>query len=373
VNASRLDGRAPPAKPPASVLVIVTRRLGDVLLATPLVRSVKAAWPQAGIDVLAFAGTEGVLEANPDVRRVITIAERPGLLAHIGFAFSLLRRYDVALSCHTGDRPTLYALLAGRWRAGFVGDGSGARWKRWSLSRPVRFDDLDTHTVAMNLALADALGVARCHEIGIGRTTQIAARAKAALGGGRVGDYAVLHPYPKFNYKMWRVDGWVGLAHWLAERGLAVVLTGGGGADETGFVASVAARMPGGTLDLAGRLSFAQTACVIGGARLYVGPDTATTHMAAALGVPTVALYGPSNPVKWGPWPQRSAAARSPWRRTGTQTAGNVCLVQGVGACVPCMEEGCDRHAASFSECLQQLPLAAVVAAAERALAGGAA
>ena len=56
-------------KPPRTVLVVVTRRIGDVLLATPLIRSLKHAWPDAAIDVLVFAGTQGVLAANPDIRR----------------------------------------------------------------------------------------------------------------------------------------------------------------------------------------------------------------------------------------------------------------------------------------------------------------
>ena len=63
--------------PPDSVLVVVTRRIGDVLLTTGLIRSLKHAWPSTFIDVLVFSGTEGVLAANPDIRRVITIAERP--------------------------------------------------------------------------------------------------------------------------------------------------------------------------------------------------------------------------------------------------------------------------------------------------------
>ena len=69
-------------KPPRSVLVVVTRRVGDVLLATPLIRSLKRAWPEAAIDVLVFEGTEGVLAANPDIRRVIAVAERPRWRQH---------------------------------------------------------------------------------------------------------------------------------------------------------------------------------------------------------------------------------------------------------------------------------------------------
>ena len=344
--------------------------MGDVLLATPLLRSIKAAWPGAAIDVLVFAGTRDVLANHPDVRRVLAVAERPGRIAHAAFILRMLRRYDLALSCLAGDRPTLYAMLAGRRSVGFVMAGSGARWKRWLLSRWVEFDDLGTHTVAMNLALADALGIARQHDFAARWSAADAAHVASLLESSDPSrTYAALHLYPKFNYKMWHVEGWVGLAQWLHERAIASVLTGGSEPREIEFAASVAAQMPAGTINLAGRMSFAQTACAIASARLFVGPDTVTTHLAAALGVPTIALYGPSNPVKWGPWPRDFSGASSPWRLAGTQASGNVELVQGVGACVPCMREGCDQHIASFSDCLRQLPLPAVIAAAERALA----
>jgi heptosyltransferase-3 len=221
----------------------------------------------------------------------------------------------------------------------------------------------------MNLALTDALGIARHHEIGIRWTTEDASLVASHLSGLEpASPYVALHVHPKFNYKMWQAEGWVGLAQWLRERGIATVLTGGSDQAEVEFVAAIAAQMPAGTINLAGRLTVAQSACAIAGARLYVGPDTLTTHVAAALGVATVALYGPSNPVKWGPWPKDFAGNASPWRRVGVQSMGNVELVQGVGACVPCMREGCGQHIASFSECLQQLPLSTVIAAVERAM-----
>ena len=157
VSATLAGNGAPPATP-SSVLVVVTRRLGDVLLALPLIRSIKAAWPEATVDALVFDGTKDVLAGHPDLRRVVAVAERPGVVNHARFILSLVRRYDIALSCLEGDRPTLYAALAGRWRAGLVPRGKGSSWKRWLLSRAVVADNLDTHTVAMNLALADAHG-----------------------------------------------------------------------------------------------------------------------------------------------------------------------------------------------------------------------
>jgi heptosyltransferase-3 len=352
------------------VLVVVTRRMGDVLLALPLVRSIRAAWPEVPIDVLVFDATREVLSAHPDVRRVLTVPERPAITQHVRFLFRLLRnRYDVALSCVASDRPTLYAVVGGRWRAGFVVPGRTSGWKYWFLSRPVAFDNVDTHTVAMNLALADELDLPRRYDFDLRWSADDAARVASLLAATEPGRrYAVLHLHPKFNYKMWHVAGWVGLAHWLRERGIATVLTGGAEGTEVEFAAGVAAQMPAGTINLAGRLTLAQSACAIAGARVYVGPDTLTTHMAAAIGVPTVALYGPSNPVKWGPWPKDFAGTASPWQRVGSQSVGNVRLVQGVGACVPCMREGCDQHVASFSECLRGLPLPTVTAAVDRAL-----
>ncbi|MEI7681186.1 MAG: LPS core biosynthesis protein, partial [Betaproteobacteria bacterium] len=61
-------------KAPRSILVVVTRRIGDVLLATPVIRSLRRHGPDAAIDVRVFGGTEGVLAGNPDIRQVLTIA-----------------------------------------------------------------------------------------------------------------------------------------------------------------------------------------------------------------------------------------------------------------------------------------------------------
>ena len=62
--------------PPRRILLVCTQRIGDVLLATPLARSLKRAWPQAELDFLAFKGTEGVLEGNPDISRVLAFPQR---------------------------------------------------------------------------------------------------------------------------------------------------------------------------------------------------------------------------------------------------------------------------------------------------------
>lgn len=354
---------------PRSVLVIVTRRLGDVLLATPLIRSLKRARPETAIDALVFAGTEEAIAANPDVRRVRVIAARPGWLANLALVAGIVRRYDAALSLVPGDRPTLYAFLAGRWRAGLLVDSAKERWKRALLQRWIAFDDLDTHTVRMHLKLAEALAIEPCADVVVAWSGEHEREMERACPfDTRREAYAVLHPYPRFNYKMWHVSGWAELARWLAQRGLRVVLTGGGDPAEREYVGAVAAAIAGAVTDLAGKLSLPAASALISRTKVYVGPDTVTTHIAAGLGVPTVALFGPSNPVKWGPWPRGHPAGASPWRRLGSQRSGNVFLLQGRGACVPCHLEGCDRHTESYSDCLQQLPAARVIAAIEEVI-----
>lgn len=351
-------------KPPKSILIVATRRIGDVLLTTPLIRSLRRAWPEAQIDALVFAGTEGILASNPDINRVITVAQRPALSQHLHFLWRLWRSYDLALSVMAGDRPTLYARIAGKHCAGLVAAGGKQRWKKWLLSQSVQFDNLDTHTVLMNLKLADLLGVARCHEVVAAWNAADAAALRNVLPfDPEVQAYAVLHVYPMYVYKAWRREAWVELANWLNEQGMRVVLTGGNSADEVAYVRDLLGLLPRDSVDVAGKLSLTGVACLLNKARAYVGPDTVVTHLAAALGTPTVALFGPSNPVKWGPWPKGYDEDRNPYRMRGTQRVNNVVLLQGGGDCVPCMEEGCERHIASLSDCLQELPAASAIAA----------
>ena len=345
---------------PRRILVIVTRRIGDVLLSTPLIRSLKQAWPQSRIEVLVFAGTQGVLAGNPDIAAVHTVAERPGLLQHVALLARLFRQYDLALSLVPSDRPTLYAWIAGRSRVGLLVDRPGQRWKQHFLDRWVAFDPDNTHTLRNHLAIAGALGIAGPADVVVAWRDEDAAAVDALLGKS-CGVLAVLHPYPKFRYKMWHEAGWVAVARWLLDNGMRVALTGSPDPAEQAYVATIARQLPDSVINAAGQLTLGGTAALIARAQFFVGPDTAITHIAAATGVPTVALFGPSDPVKWGPWPKGHAADHNPWRRLGDQRVGNVQLVQGRAICVPCGHEGCARHLDSSSDCLQHLPATTII------------
>jgi heptosyltransferase III len=281
---------------------------------------------------------------------------------------SIWRRYDLALSTQASDRSRIFALAAAPITLGFVTQESGAAFKQRLLDHSIVFDDRNTHTVSLNLLLARALGLEPVTQV-VNPTT--ASHNCAAPIEQRVANpqaCVVLHPSPKFRYKMWRDDAWSQLGIWLQSLGFRVLLTASPDPEEKAYVDQIAQAIGEGCQSLAGSLSLAQTADLIKQARLYVGPDTAVTHMAAASGTPTIALFGPSNPVKWGPWPYGRKSTESPWTSVGSGRQGNVWLIQGEGTCVPCTLEGCDRNEASESRCLQDLPLDRVKQAAKQAL-----
>ncbi|MFO1322005.1 MAG: glycosyltransferase family 9 protein [Burkholderiales bacterium] len=356
---------------PRRILVVCTRRLGDVLLSTPLVRSVKRAWPGAAVDMLVFRGTEAILAGNPDIDAVLTVGERDTVADRLRTFRAIWRRYDIAFSTQTSDRTTLYAWAAGRRVFGLLDPVRAPAWKRALLDAWAPFDDLNTHSVVQGLALCDLAGIQRHYEVVVGQRVEDMAAAREAAGFDlRQQAYALLHVSPKFAYKSWTVAGWAALADRLSQRGVRPVLCAGPAADERELASRVVAVADQAVADVSGRLSLTGLATLARHARVVVGTDTAVTHLAAATGVPTVALFGPSNPVKWGPWPFGCDSTPSPWQMRGTQRVGNVTLVQGEAAegCVPCRLEGCDRHVNSLSRCLQELPPARVMAAIEALL-----
>ncbi len=208
-----------------------------MLLTTPMIRSLRLAWPEARIDALVFEGTEGVLASNPDLDRIITVQQRPTFRQHLRLLLEIWRNYDLALSMQPSDRPTFYAFMAGKHRVGLILQGGKHLWKKWLLSQSVNFDNLDTHTVLMNLKLADLLGIPRSHEVVAAWNMQDEAAVRKVLPFDPESQaYAVLHLYPMYAYKAWKRGAWVELADWLNNQGMRVVLTGGNSADEVAYV-----------------------------------------------------------------------------------------------------------------------------------------
>lgn len=357
---------------PDKLVVIGLRRLGDLLLATALIRSLRTHWPKAQLDALVAHGSAGILAGNPDVDTVIPMPRRIGA-AWVGR--HLLGTYDLSVSLQPEDRAQFLGLAAARKRASIVpvAGHPGARWKRMINQYTTPVDLHTTHAVIQYLQLADALGVPRVTALVPPRPIDAQALQERLLGLGLEGHYAVVHPRAMYRYKNWTLEGWRGLIGWLSGQGLQVAITGGGAPQERAWITELllALRLPAGAVvDLCGRLSFAQLTPLLESACIFVGPDTSVTHLAAIAGTPTVAIFGPSNPMAWGPWPRGcDLTTGSPWvHRSPLQQRGNVWILQGIRDCVPCLQEGCERFRDSRADCLDQLPLRRVVEVARSAL-----
>ena len=354
--------------PPKSILVISLRYFGDVLLTTPLIRALARGFEGAAVDVLLTKGAGQMLEGNPDVRDVLTIASRPSLAEHAALVRRLWRSYDLAVIAETGDRPHVYGFLAAPRRAGLIPPAWLARWWKAPLlgegivftAHEQRIDGYRRIAHAMSLPL-----VAQA----IAPTAGTSASAwSARLGIAEHDRYAVLNLAPRFRYKRWHRRGWSSLLEWLHARGLRIVVSGGSAPEERDYVREVLAEAHVPAIDLVGQLRFGETADLLRGAVLYVGPDTATSHLAAACGTPAVVLFGPTDPRLWGPLPR--GGLDSPYAQVAaSQHRGNVLLLQEPSlSCVPCQREGCERRRESFSACLDTLSAARVIAAAQALL-----
>jgi heptosyltransferase-3 len=293
---------------------------------------------------------------------VTTVATRPTAKETRDLIRALWRRYDLAVSTQTGDRPTFLAFVAGRRRAGLVpAQGGGGWWKQRALNLCVTADS-ESHRVVELLALARAIGVPPIPDLVAPSGADAAARPH--------GRYAVFHANPLYRFRRWSDEGWRALARALAERGLTVVATGGPDPAEREYLDRVWNGTEPAVERLDGKLDWPQLAALIRGAAVYVGPDTSMTHLAAATGCPTIGLYGPASPHVIGPWP--IGGLDRPWARAGTiQRRGNAWVVQNPLPCLPCERLGCDGHYESRSQCLDELPARQVLAAVDQALATG--
>lgn len=346
-----------PARP--RILVIALRRIGDVLLTTPLIRSLRRAWPDARIEALVFADTAGMLKGNPDLDGVIAIPARPTAGQSVKLASQLAKRYALAISTQSGDRPTFFAAIAGRISVAPVGQGGAMGVLKRAFIAHAAPVASGVHRVEEMLRLADAIDVPRMPEL-------VAPQGSVRADLIPAQPYAVIHPAPMFHYKRWTGEGWRKLVEGLTQRGLKVLVTGGPAPAERAYLDEILAGVSVTRLD--GVLAWYEIVALIARSKVFIGPDTSVTHLAAASGAATVSLFGPTDPRLWGPWPV--GGLTQPWAAAGTiQRRGNVWLVQNPLHCLPCQLEGCDRHLRSHSQCLDELSVAQVLAAADQALA----
>ena len=353
-------------------LVIAVPVLGDVLLSTPLIRGIRRYWVDADIDVLTRPGGRGVLEGNRDVREVIELPGKPSATMLLRALAGRFRRYDRVFSISASDRALAYSLLLGRHRSSLVDEDRGNRRLKQRLAeRTATVERGRLHTIVRNLQLLpDGAAGRYATDVLLPENPETDRRIASLLGDSwRAQPYAVVHPNSALTLKRWHRAGWLAVVEHLRASGLRVLVSGGPGDEDRRYVAEDLGLDRPGAESLVGKLSLAGVARLLASCQVYVGVDTLVSHMAAAAGAPTVALFGPVSPLTWGPWPKGVEAAESPWQKRGSQRHGNVYIVQSASCEAPCGGRSrCERVRDGASPCLLELGPDAVIAAIDSML-----
>ena len=349
------------------VLVTKLRHHGDVLLASPVFTVLHDALPGAELDALVYRETAPMLETHPAIARVHTIDrdwKRRGVWSQIGAETALLRmlasrRFDLIV--HLTEHPRgAWLTRVLRPRYAVARELPGAHWLwRSSFTHYYRLPrGRPRHTVECNLDALRRLGLqppSGDRRLVLVPGERDAARAKALLAenGIEARGFIQLHPGSRWLFKSWTAERYAALIEAIVNDGWHVVVTGAPDERERQLVATTLAPLGqairGKVTDLCGALTLSELAALTLEARAFIGVDSAPMHIAAAVGTPVVALFGPSGELEWGPWqvPHRVVASEHP--------------------CRPCGNDGCGGG--KISECLTTLPVARVHAALREVLA----
>ena len=375
---------------PKKVLFIATRQIGDVLVTTPLISQARELWPDAEFHFLGYRGKLEMLKGNPEIAQTIETSDRPKLKEYLSLFFRLFQRYDLAVVTQPSDRAYLYGLIAAHQRIGVLGghpqglpeqdkakksksDKQNA-WKKAISLHTVDVDYFAQHVITEKLRLLEIFyrnprdlfskPISVTAPAGDPITPSIAAQLHSP--------YVVVHPGPLTAYKRWPLAYWQSLLTWIVKQDWQVVLSASPAKQDLQLNKDILSLLDEETrkhvVDTAGLLTIPQAGTLIRGAIAYVGVDTSITHLAAACNTPTIALFGPTPPTNFGPWPNGFIGEQPYQLKARSQTVGNVTILQGPGECVPCRKAGCEDRASSNSECLDQLAPDQVIAGLQAAI-----
>jgi heptosyltransferase III len=302
------------------ILLVQVRNMGDVLLCTPSIRAVRAAFPHARIDFLSAAPGADALAGNPYVDECLVWRSgwRDGwkLLRAIRG-----RRYDLVVDFQSTPRTARYVRFSGaRRRLGVRGRGP----RNSAYTELVPKVSGPVYTAVQKLMVLAPLGIEVPNDLSLDLVVGEAERRWAAEVWARFGlegeSVAAVSPVSREDYKQWGAERWAAVADDLAAAGARILVTGGPG--ERDQVRAVVERMRHPAVWDYGPTTLRQLGALYERCALWVGNDGGPKHVAAAVGTPTVMV------VRWqiGPvW--ADATARVPQRFVDAEPA-----------------EGCDLH-----------------------------
>ncbi|MBF0495127.1 MAG: putative lipopolysaccharide heptosyltransferase III [Deltaproteobacteria bacterium] len=337
------------------ILFIKLRHIGDVLLTAPVARALKNAFPHASVTALVYSGTEEMLTLNPAVDEVLVfdlgwkkLPRCRRLWAETAFTLGLRKKgFDLVINLTEGDRGAVMAFVSGAGiKVGLDPKGQGILGKHLVYDLLYYPQDQRAHMVDQNLDAVRALGVAdpdrKVDILFDEKDRDYVNQRLDQLGCRRDRPLIHIHPASRWLFKAWPARYVAELIdHLILNRGAEVILTCGPADRELAYMKDIKQALHCIPIDLSGQTTLKQLAVVSSLSHLFFGVDTVAMHLAAAVGTPVVALFGPSGEFNWGPWGTGHRVIKKDWD------------------CRPCGRDGC--QGSKKSRCLEELTVAEVI------------
>lgn len=332
------------------VLVVKLRSIGDTVLSTPTLIALRRFLPDAQIDILLEDWVAPVLDGFDAVDNVISVGKSSS--DRLKTAWKLRgNKYDVAFNLHGGTTATMFVRASGaRHRIGYSYYQYPFLYNHLLLSATDFWKREKTHSAEQQLALVGFVGV----PVDFLPKTRLAANErfidaisekhpKFEISNLK---FALLHPSTAFFTKQWPTENFARTAEFLAGKGLQVVAVGSKSESKVLDDLKSLSAVPVSTFD---DLTLPEITAIASKAKVFVGNDSGIAHIAAAVGTPSVVVFGSSNRDHWRPWTD----------------APNEIVFEPF-ACQPCPGYECKEF--GDSRCIRDIPPIAVFTALESVL-----
>ncbi|MEW5910110.1 MAG: glycosyltransferase family 9 protein [Thermodesulfobacteriota bacterium] len=323
------------------ILIVKLSAIGDVIHTLPALNAIRSYYPHSQITWLVEEAASELLIGHPALDRVLISRRKAwiygprsgkpaGYFKEIRDFFNALRdtRYDLILDFQSLLKSgILISLSRGRRKAGFDKGMEHMEYSHLFLNERIPPVSMEHHALIRNLMMLDALGVRSEkieYRISVDPETQFQVDRMLSDRGITPGSPMVaINPGAKWKTKLWHPDRFSKLADALAGRRLGTVVFTGSREDSR-LIREIRSDMKEDAVDLSGQTGLKSLAGVYRQSRFLISTDTGPMHLAAALGIPVIALFGPT----------------APWR-TGPFGEGHRILRSGL-PCSPCFKRECD-------------------------------